>query len=168
MTNAINANDLAIRCRSSRRHSIAGCSRCGHISTDAYNGSQWAACSLSCIDCSFEREQARAKAAAEREARKAAAEARRRASLQPTEKRIRARFAGRCSRCAESVDAGDAIAFDTDTRTVRHIDCAPAPARELAPGERTCALCGDVIRHGMTSPRGVVCPDCYDLAEEGR
>lgn len=159
-----NISELPILCKG--RH-FSSCSRCHHIITGS-SGRQWAGCWMSCSDCSIERREAREKARAEREAAAAEAEARRRASLQPTERRIYARYAGRCVRCSEPVRVGDDIAFDINTRTVRHIDCAPAPARELGPGERVCSLCHEPTRLGMSSPRGVVCPDCYDEAEEGR
>jgi len=155
---------LPILCNSNH---LAPHQRCHHIITGSH-GRVWSGCWLSCSDCSFERREAREKARAEREAREAEAEARRRASLQPTERRIYARYPGRCVRCSEPVKVGADIAFDINTRTVRHIDCDPAPARELGPGERVCSLCHEPTRLGMSSPCGTVCPDCYDLAEEGR
>jgi hypothetical protein len=44
---------------------------------------------------------------------------------------ITARFKSTCSRCHQSIQAGEEIDYDRNSRTASHLDCEPQAAAEL-------------------------------------
>ena len=111
-----------------------------------------------CRECEAERNAAEAA----REAAVAAKAAALAASVTNNERRMASRFAGRCSMCGHSFPAGTDIAYNSATRSARHIACTVSPE---APG-MTRLDCGHSVRAGsglsMGTAHGSACPNCYD------